>query len=286
MEGSKIKNIVIVILLLLNAFLLVLSGGRRLADARSQDQARTGAIEVIRDNGIALEDDVVPTSIDLQSMQATRNLDRESELAARLLGENVTREHRGRELYGYRNISGQVQFHRTGEFVARFEGDRHVLADQDAGQHAISVAGLLDCEACVLENSVSNGTGTVVLIQTVQGAPVLDCRLIAQYKNGRLESLYGMRLLGKAEGIEADAPITVATALMRTYNGLKELGDVYSRIDSITPAYWLGEEHSGVVRLMPAWRVQTDTGDYVLNTMTGQLDRVAGIGGLSEQSEE
>ena len=95
MEGSKIKNIVIVILVLLNLFLLVLSGGRRLAEVRSRDQARTEAIGIIRANGIGLDDDVVPRRIGHQTLQATRDMDRESELAAGLLGKDAVREHRG-----------------------------------------------------------------------------------------------------------------------------------------------------------------------------------------------
>lgn len=286
MEGSKIKNIVIVILLLLNAFLLALSGGRRLVDARSQDQARTGAMEVIRSNGVALEDSVVPKSMGLRPMRASRDVERESALAARLLGDGTTREHRGSEVYRYRNDSGSVQFHSTGEVAARLDTGLYPLGDQDPGQHAVSVAALLDCHTRVVESTVSGGTGTVTLVQTLQDVAVLDCQLVAQYRHGQLESLQGMRLIGKAESLEGDIPITVATALMRLYNGLKELGDIYSGIESISPAYSLSVERSGAVRLTPVWSVRTDTGDYVLNTMTGQLERAAGIGGPSEQSEE
>lgn len=286
MEGSKIKSIVIVILLLLNGFLLVLSGGRRLEDAKSQDQARTDAMEAIRGNGITLEDDVVPKSVELFPMQASRDTQRESTLAARLLGEGTTREHRGSEVYRYENEAGSVQFHSTGEVAARFYADLHPLADQDPGQHAVTVAKLLDCETRVEDCSVRNGTGTVTLVQTVQDVPVLDCRLVAQYEDGRLESLQGTRLPGKWEELEGDTPITVATALMRLYNGLKKMGDIYSGIESITSAYILRVEYAGSVRLTPVWSVHTDTGSYVINTMTGQLERAAGIGGHSEQSEE
>lgn len=286
MEGSKIKSIVIVILLLLNVFLLALSGGRRLVDAKSQDRARTGAMEVIRGNGIALEDDVVPQSMELGPMQAARDLEREAELAAQLLGDDPTKEHRGSEVYRYENATGSVQFHSTGEVVARFDVGCYPLEEQDPGRHAVTVAELLDCKTQVVESAVSGGTGTVTLVQTLQDVPVLDCQLIAQYRDGQLESLQGVRLLGKAEKMEGDNTITIATALMRVYNGLKELGDIYSGIESIRPAYSLSVERSGTARLTPAWSVQTDTGDYVLDTMTGRLERAVGIGGLSEQSEE
>ena len=283
MEGSKIKNIVIVILVLLNLFLLVLSGGRRLAEVRSRDQARTEAIGIIRANGIGLDDDVVPRRIGHQTLQATRDMDREGELAAGLLGEDTVREHRGGEIYRYSGARGSVQFHSTGEVTAVFEPGAYPLGRSKAGDHAASVAALLGCKVLVTEENVSaNGTGTVAMVQTVDGIRLADCVLTATYRKGELVEMRGLRMPDRAETLRDDKSIGISTAMMCLYNGLKQMGDIYSRIESISPVYASELKTAGVFRLIPMWAVHTDTGDYMLNTLTGQLSRMNGLSATAE----
>lgn len=285
MEGSKIKNIVIIILLLLNGFLLILSGSRRLGDTQSRDRARTGAMDVIRASGVVLEDSAVPRNMELQPMRADRDMERERAIAQALLGENLIREHRGSEVYRYENTAGSIQFHSTGEFSARFEHGDFTLEELDPGSHAAAVAARLDCTAELLYSTVTAGTGTVTLMQVLDGVPVLECRITAQYEQGELTGLRGMRLPGQTRQLSGESPVSVATALMRLYNGLKEMGDVYSRIETIRQGYSMAVERSGSVLLTPVWVVHTDTGDYLLDTMTGQLARAAGASAAAEQIE-
>ena len=55
MAWSKVKNIMILLLLLVNAFLLVLVGMRQGESRRYQDAALTQAIGVLEQNGIQVE---------------------------------------------------------------------------------------------------------------------------------------------------------------------------------------------------------------------------------------
>ena len=54
MEWSKIKNIIIIILLTVNAFLLISVADREWKSAQYQEEARLGAVEVLRSNRIAV----------------------------------------------------------------------------------------------------------------------------------------------------------------------------------------------------------------------------------------
>lgn len=280
MEGGKMKNIVIVILLLLNGFLLFLVGGRWAVDTHSHETARSSAIQIIRDGGVVLDEQVVPEDMDLPALQAERDLNRETELAQILLGGEVSVEALGGEVYRCRSANGWIQFHSTGEFMAELEAGAFPL-EGDAARHAGSVLVNLDFDAQVLEESVVDGTGSVTLRQMLDGVPVLDCQAVLHYRDGALVSIaQGRRLpgdLGRAAGEES---MSVSTALMRLYNGLKELGDVYTRIESITPAYTMGASLSGPARLTPVWYVKTDTGTYQMDTRTGQISR-AGSGGAA-----
>lgn len=274
MEGRKIKNIIIVLLLLLNGFLLVLVGGRWAEDSHSHESARGSAIEIIRAGGIQLDEDIVPQDTALPALQARRDLNRETELAAALLGAQVSVEALGGEVYRCTNENGWIQFHSTGEFMAELEG-RTLPLTQEAARHAGDLLAELNFESQVLEDTVENGMGSVTLGQLLDGVPVLNCQAVLHYRDGKLVSIdQGRRVLGEAAHTVGEESMSVSTALMRLYNGLKELGDIYTRIDSITPAYTMSVSISGPARLDPVWHVKTDTGAYQMDIHTGQLGRL------------
>lgn len=278
MEGTKIKNIVIIILLLLNGFLLALVGGRWAQDTQSHDAARDSAIQVIRDSGITVEDTAVPREISLPGLQAARDLSRENALAAKLLGSGMTVEARGGDVYRYESERGWLQFHSTGEFLAEFEPGIFAPGEEEMAQHGARLLAALDFEALVLEQTPRS----VTFRQTVNGAPVLGCQVTLNYQDGSLVSITdGLRVPGQPHPGGEESSVSVATALMRLYNGLNELGDIYNRIDNIDPAYTLSVNLSGPAQLTPIWYVKTDTGAYQLDTRTGQVSRASGYGGAA-----
>lgn len=274
MEGSRIKNIVIVILLLLNGFLLVLVGSRWAEDSHSHESARSSAIEIIRAGGIQLDGEIVPQDTALPALQALRNLNRETELAVALLGGQVSVEALGGEVYRCTNENGWIQFHSTGEFMAELE-DRTFPLTQEAARHASDLLAGLGFDSRVLGDTVENGTGSVTLGQMLNGIPVLNCQAVLHYRDGELVSInQGRRVPGETMRIAGEESISVSTALMRVYNGLKELGDIYTRIESITPAYTMSVSLSGPAHLAPVWYVKTDTGAYEMDIHTGRLGRL------------
>ena len=281
MEGTKIKNIVIIILLLLNGFLLVLVGGRWAQDTQSRDVARSSAIQVIRESGIELEETAVPREMTLGVLQARRDLEQERTLAAGLLGGNMTVEARGGEVYRYHSPLGWVQFHSTGEFLAEFEPGAFAAGEEDETQHGARLLQELGFENRVLQKMEFGGQDSedsdrsITYLQTVNGAPVPDCQATLHYQKGILVSMGGRRVPGRTVSDGETNAVSVATALMRLYNGLNELGDVYNRIDSIESAYTLNVNLSGTAQLTPVWLVKTDTGAYQLDAHAGQLSRVS-----------
>ncbi len=283
MEGTKIKNIIIIVLLLLNGFLLVLVGGRWAQDTQSHDMARESAIQIIRDSGITLEDQTVPREISLPGLQAQRDLDREHAVAAKLLGAAITVEARGGDIYRYQSERGWLQFHSTGEFLAEFEPGAVAAGEEDEVRHGTRLLAELGFEAQVLER----GDKSITFCQMVNGAPVLGCQATLNYQEGSLVSIAaGRRIPGRPDFGEKGSAVSVATALMRLYNGLNELGDIYNRIDSIEPAYTLSVNLSGPAQLTPVWYVRTDTGAYQMDPRTGQVSRVGSAAMLADETAE
>lgn len=290
MEGTKIKNIVIIILLLLNGFLLVPVGGRRAQDANSRDAALSSAVEILRDSGIVLEDAVVPREADLPALRAVRDLALEQEQAVRLLGDGVTAQARGGEVYRYESELGWLQFHSTGEFLAEFEPGAFAVGEEDVARHAAHLLSQLAFDGRVSQKLEFGGAEhsdwSITFVQMLDGALVLDCQVTLHYLNGSLVSLGGRRVPGQPVSTGETSAVSVATALMRLYNGLNELGDVYNRIQTIEPAYRLNVSLSDPVRLIPVWYVKTDTGEYSMELQNGRVSRVGGAAAPAAQTEQ
>ena len=90
MEWSKVKNIIILLLLLVNGFLLVLVGMRREETENYQASALAQAVEVLERSGIQVFQEGLEDALDMSPLSVERNLEREGALAGALLGE--TRE--------------------------------------------------------------------------------------------------------------------------------------------------------------------------------------------------
>ena len=282
MEGTKIKNIIIIILLLLNGFLLVPVGGRRAQNTHSRDAALNSAVEILRSSGIALEEDVVPRDADLPALQAVRDLTLEREQAAALLGSEVTVQARGGDVYRYESELGWLQIHSTGEFLAEFEPEAFPVGE-DAVKQGTRLLAALGFEAVLREQT----EGRLVFEQTVNGVRVLGCQAILHCRDGEVASIEaGSRVSGMIQTEQQPASISVATALMRLYNGLNELGDIYNRIERVEPAYRLSVSLSGPARLTPVWYVKTDTGAYQMELQSGRVSRMGGVAVPVAQADE
>ena len=71
----------------------------------------------------------------------------------------------------------------------------------------------------------------------------------------------------------AESPVS-ASALAKQFHVSRQavVGDVCSRIESITPGY-VTSAGTGPSALTPVWYIATDTRNYRLDTLTGELSR-------------
>ena len=261
MEWSKIKNIVLIILLLTNLSLLTFVLRRDFQDRAAQTQALENALEFLSEKKVEIDRALLPKET-LSPMKMERDREQESQLAAALLGGDVTEQARGGEVYRYSGSAGSVQFHRDGVFQAAFVQGAFPLEGALPEEHAVATLAKLDYQAQVV-SATTDGSGkvTLVLRQLWQDTPVFDCQVTLTYAQDCLISMTGGRRL----------VISVPTALFRFYQGMNTLGDVCRTIQEIQKGYVTG---SGGETLTPVWYISTDTRDYLLDMVTGELSRV------------
>ena len=277
MESGRVKNLIIVILLLLDGVLLALVGTRQARRARSAGAAVRTAVQVLEAHGLALDEAAMPGEMELAPLEVSRQPESEAEGARALLGGEPASEEPGGGVLRYRGPAGYVQFHGSGEFQAVFEPGAFPLEGQSPEEHGAEILRRLGFEARVLTDGVTDGTGTVTFRQTAPGGvPVLGCQAALHYADGSLVRIgEARRLMGRpvrAGGKSAAAdPATVLTGV---WHGLESLGAPARRILSIRAAYECAVSLSGVARLTPVWLVTTDAGEFRLDAAASAMARV------------
>lgn len=274
MEWRRVKNIIILILVIVNVALLILVGARRSEVRRYEQSALKRTLQVLEERGIAVAESALPTRDSAQPRTTGRSIAQEGKLASALLGEQVEGVNLGGGLYTYRTGGGQVSIRPGGELSAALnDAPRWHTSDPPA-----QAAGLLDEMGVTAERvsaELTDGTGRLVFRQLVEKTPVFSCQVTFYYESGRLTTLTGSLLAIEDAPEEQAELLTLPTVLMRFLEGVLESGDVCTSILLVEPGYRTTLSFSGAVRLSPAWLISTNTADYYVDGITGELTRVS-----------
>lgn len=273
MEWSKLKNIIILILLVANLFLLVMTGVQQRSSAQRREQALDDAVSVLERSGIKVDRNDLPSELDLVPLTVERDRQAEGDLAAALLGECASYD-LGSGRYAYESPLGTAEFRSNGNFSFSFS-DGVLTADRPGEEepHALDTLEKIGFIGTLVSREEAGGRTVLVLGQIWQELPVLSCQVTLEYENGCLRTIVGQRLMGTPQtAADRTELLSVSTALLRFLSGVTDLGDICSEITAVGPAYLLTTS-ADATRLIPIWYVTTDTGAYSLNAVTGALER-------------
>ena len=271
MPWTKLKNIILLILVLTNLFLLVLVGGQEIQNRRTREQTRANAILFLQERGIQVDETLIPQEVGLVPQVAQRDLEGEAQAAQALLQGTCQMESRGGEVYRYFNENGRIQFHNDGTFSAQLEPGAFP-AEEDRVEQGIALLERIGFQGTL----VQEGQDGLIFCQSWEGVPLFNLQVTLEYQDGEVSALSaGRRLVGQPVEDTTRQTITVATALIDFLNGVSALGDVCNRIDAIEEGYVGSASLSGPMTLTPVWRVTTDTGFYQLDMVTGGVSRVS-----------
>lgn len=277
MEWPRIKTIILTILLITNIGLLSFVLQREHQGRQMQQEARENAILFLQNSGIEVDPAVIPAQMGLLPQTVKRDREQEARIASALLGGAVQELSWGAEAFRYYNEKGYLQFHRDGALKGEFVEGELPVQEPGSMDHSQQILSLLEFEGEVVASTGTAGeeaVTTVVVQQSWKGAPLFRQELTLSYKNGCLVQVEGRRLNGEPELDASREPISIPTALFQFYHGVTALGDVCSRIDGITEGYLNPLPNgTGPSALVPVWSVATDTGAYLLDTLSGELSR-------------
>ncbi len=269
MEYSKIKNIIIVILLALNMFFLVLFLIGRSESGKLERQARDDIISLFSAAGISVDTSVIPSDSSIGYYKMTRDLEIEKLIAGTMLGtKDMTAA--GGGVYHYSNILGEAVFYPQGDFSVTLTTGK-VLKDTS---NATIEKFLKDMNIdAVVDSSMPDAAGTgktVYLYCIFNKTRIMNARLAMVFEGEKLIYVSGKR--PGAAPVYADAKImSVKTALLSFLNGIKSLDPYCKKINCVSASYHISDDGSDGAVLLPVWRVETDSGNYYVNGINGKI---------------
>lgn len=266
METFRLKNIAILILLLLNAGLLVLIGSQRWQSRRAASETARQLEELCAASQLTLDSRLQLAQQPLSSLVISRHDETERVIASYLLGSGAVSSSQGGGIYSYASDRGSIQFRAGGSF----DGTRlEVPVDDIAGfsEKFCSEFGYRDMAA-----DLSGGTGSVTAVQEVAGVTVYGCMVALYFEEGVLTGVTGAHVSLENAGVESTGRIDCVTALVRFLDYRNATGIVCSEVTDIQCVYLL-QATAATVRLLPVWRIETDTNTYFVDCTTGAVSR-------------
>jgi regulatory protein YycI of two-component signal transduction system YycFG len=263
MDSSKIKNFIIAVLLLLNAFLLLFSISDGIARAASDGRRRQELLTALSSMGITIRDESVLSMKPNGQTSLIRDLAKEKADVRAVLGA-VEVTDLGGNFYLYESEKGKAQFRSTGEFVIIFNDG---VCPAKGGFEAFARSfmkkiGLKpDKTYCVPEDI--DGGHIIELRCEYDSAPVYNCTVRFTFSEKELLLVSGTRILDKKSQSAAQTG-DIITALVSFLGQVRVSGKVCSEITGVYQGYESAVSVSGESRLTPVWRIETDAGEFTV----------------------
>ncbi len=274
MEWAKVKNIMILTLVLTNLLLLILVAVPRAQSNMIEEEGRQSAISLLEKWGISIDERIIPTEIDLSLQFITPDRSDEATLASNLLGSDVTSQDLGGNVFQYSSAMGITRFHSSGEFTAVFEADAIPLGEDTSESHGSTVVSALNINATLTTIARGDDGFSLIYQQLWEGVALQGYGLSLYYHNNCLSQITDAKRLSGTAVVDESITLSVSTALMQFLTQLHQLGDICRTITAITPAYSAATDLAGTVQLNPLWLITTDTGSYQLDLISGTLSRI------------
>lgn len=271
MERSKLKNVIILLLLVLNLCLLLLAAGRYWQGKEAEEQLRQNTVLFLKKNGISVLEDQIPWDEPGSVQMTERSSQEERRLAETILG-TISDNSTG-IASEYIGEKGSVRFYPDGRFYLSFQ-EKSMDKTVDMEHYAQRYLKKLGFEVEKVSSETEGEQTKLVFLQLAEGVPVFTCKIEVVYQKEALSQIQGWRLQGEVQpSNKQQESLTTPTLLVRFVSEMKQNGFFCSEIRSITQGYVYSTGGlSSQSNLLPVWRIETDQKTHLLNCVTGKLE--------------
>ena len=257
MQSSRLKNIIILILLLTNLSLAAVVVSRQADHQEGLEQVRQQLVTLFAAENVELDEDLISSQTPPLSRTLTRDTQQEDDLAAFLLGENLRWSDQGGGIHLYGSDWGFDAAGSLSEGASAPEVCRAFCKEFGYGDLTFS----------------SDGTSATA-VQYCDGYPVVNCTVSFTLDSGGLLTVTGTHLPDAyTESAPEEAPLSAAAALDAFLNNHRKSQTAVSRITDVYLCFELQSSASAAMTLVPAWCIVTDISglNYYVNCITGAV---------------
>ena len=268
MDTAKVKNIIILVLLLVNLCLLALVAYDRIEAAGIRQRAEENVKAAFENSGISLTADV-PWGGTVDTFSLYRDKEKEHSMVRRVIGRCTVQDLGGNILF-YKGTRGEARFRGTGEFqIMPTDGGIETGTDPIATATDVlrSMGFKVDASGASM---VQEGQAiTVVLSCCFRGETVYNCNVKFLFSTENLLLIDGRRPLERGDVGETET-LDAATVLMRFLAEVRQAGLVCTEVHSVELGYQMDASAAGEGTMTPFWRIETDLGQNYINGVTGE----------------
>lgn len=264
MDRFRLKNLIILILLLLNGFLLFSLAQRRAAERDAFRRTAEQLTALFQEDGMTLDPDAISTDDPPEGVTLTRDTALEEKAAAFLLGETLTSSDQGGGIYHYSGAGGEALFRSSGGFEVS-----GALAAEDVEDVCRSFCRTFSYEAPDIRLD-EEGSGVFSAAAVYDRLPVFNCSVTFTIEKGALTAVSGTLLPKTGTPAPQEASLSAAGALVAFQRMRRESAAVASTVTETRLCYEL-QNAGAAMSLAPVWRVVTDTEDYFVSCRTGAV---------------
>ena len=265
MKASRLKTIVIVILLLVNAFLLFLLLSRRAEQTQAYERTVEQLCELFDRSGVSFDCALLPENSDVYALSPERSSTREMAFAKSLLGDDVSAFDSGGGISRYSSSLGSCSLRSGGTVDAVLSRPLN-----DAAQFSRELFRSFGYEE--VSSSLNGGSGSVTGVRCNDERLIYNAALSLSFSDGVLTSASGVFLSELKENRRTDG-IDAVSALVHFLDYCGASGVVCTEVSALESGYLLQSTSTSSLRLAPVWRITTDVNNYYVNCKTGEVTR-------------
>ncbi|MDR2665205.1 MAG: hypothetical protein LBC21_02865 [Oscillospiraceae bacterium] len=266
MSAGKIKNLVIVALALINVFLIATYAWGEAGEISAHREMIGDLCAIMRGNGISLSPSAIGDPLRLAAGEARRDESGEDAVAQAVLG--ACEKTGAGNISRYESELGTASFNGRGEFIIELLPAAPAAADAESSARRLLRAMGIETAA----PSVSRDGDTAYAICMFEDAPVFNCQIRFDFKNGSLAGVSGRRSY-PARDTTGDSISGVADALLGFLAYVKSEGIPCGAITGVDAGYQFNVNAAGTGELSPGWRVVSNTGEYFVYSGSGAIER-------------
>jgi len=272
MDKGKLKNIIIIVLLLVNLVFGIICIVNSVEKKLYISEVENSMVDALASSGITLTDKSVLKLNVVPVYSCTRDLSNEKSGIATIIGQTNV-ENLGGNVMMYKGKDGQACFRGTGDFEVLMENNTIKLNDKPVAQ-AVSIMKKLGTsvnpDTAVVNRDGNSGACEVGVLCTVNDYDIVNCRVDFTFSGQSLLLITGTRPLSTISERNDIETLDASTVIMRFLELLKNNGYVCKEINNIDYCYKFDVTSGDEGTLIPLWHFSTDIGDFYINGTTGK----------------